>query len=62
MLHDVICSANFCTFKSVVFDGGELGYSAGEFSQLVHVPKEQWDMMEKIIREKNAKEKGKSKL
>lgn len=45
-----------------MFDGGEIGFGAGEFSGLVKVPKEQWDFMEKMIREANAKQKAKPKL
>jgi len=54
--------SSFMTGETVVLDGGEIGFGAGEFSGLVNVPKEQWDTMEKLIRESNAKQKGKSKL
>jgi len=43
-------------------DGGELPFSCGEFNQLVQVEKDQWDGIEKMIKEANAKQKGKSKL
>jgi 2,4-dienoyl-CoA reductase len=35
----------------VVLDGGNLPYMAGMFSQLTQVTKEQWDMMESMIRQ-----------
>eukprot|EP00112_Aurelia_sp_Birch-Aquarium-sp1_P022567 Seg640.3 transcript_id=Seg640.3/GoldUCD/mRNA.D3Y31 product="2 4-dienoyl-CoA reductase mitochondrial" protein_id=Seg640.3/GoldUCD/D3Y31 len=40
----------------VYFDGGEFRALSGEFSALLQVPEEQWDMLEKMIK------KGKSKL
>jgi len=54
--------SSFMTGETVVLDGGEIGFGAGEFNDLVRIPKEQWDAMEKMIRESNAKEKAKSKL
>ncbi len=34
------------------FDGGEFNFMAGEFNQLVHhVTREEWDLMEKLIRQ-----------
>ncbi|CAL8089021.1 unnamed protein product [Orchesella dallaii] len=52
--------SSFMTGETVVFDGGEIGFGAGEFNGLVNVPKDHWDAMEKMIRETNAKQKGKS--
>ncbi len=46
----------------MVFDGGEIGFGAGEFNGLVNVSNDQWDVMEKMIREANAKSKSKPKL
>jgi hypothetical protein len=46
-------------FQTVVLDGGELPYSAGEFNHLSQMTNEQWDMMEKVIRESNTKQKKK---
>lgn len=34
----------------VRFDGGEIPYTAGMFNKLTQVTKEQWDVMEKMIR------------
>lgn len=34
----------------VRFDGGEIPYMAGMFNMLTQVTKEQWEMMEKMIR------------
>ncbi|XP_064611808.1 2,4-dienoyl-CoA reductase [(3E)-enoyl-CoA-producing], mitochondrial-like [Liolophura sinensis] len=42
--------ANWITGQVIRFDGGEFYYSAGEFNSLVQLPKEQWDMLEKMIR------------
>jgi len=54
--------STFMTGETVVLDGGEIGFGAGEFNGLVQVEKEQWDMMEKLIREANARQKAKPKL
>ncbi|ODN03001.1 2,4-dienoyl-CoA reductase, mitochondrial [Orchesella cincta] len=54
--------SSFMTGETVVFDGGEIGFGAGEFNGLVNVEKDQWDAMEKMIRETNARQKGKPKL
>lgn len=48
--------------QTILLDGGELNFGAGAFNGLVNVPNEQWDMMEKMIRESNAKQKAKPKL
>jgi len=46
--------------QTVVLDGGELPFMAGQFNQLLHhVKKEDWDNIEKTIRETNAKDKKK---
>ena len=34
----------------VKFDGGEFNAMAGEFNELKHVSKEEWDMMENMVR------------
>lgn len=39
----------------VVFDGGKLPYTAGDFNLLTKLESEQWDMMEQIIRSSNKK-------
>jgi len=54
--------SSFMTGETIVLDGGEIGFGAGQFNNLVQVPKEQWDVMEKMIRESNAKQKAKPKL
>ena len=47
----------------MTLDGGEFRSLAGEFNGLRQVPEEMWDMMEKMIRGSNKKEKSdKSKL
>lgn len=46
-------------FQTITFDGGEFRSLAGEFNKLTKVTEEQWDMMEKIIRSSNKKEKSK---
>jgi len=51
--------SSWMTGETVVLDGGELPFNAGEFNQFVNVSKEQWDVMEKTIRESNAKQKKK---
>ena len=36
----------------IKFDGGEFNFMAGEFNALVHhVSKEEWDMLEQMIRQ-----------
>ncbi|ODN05464.1 2,4-dienoyl-CoA reductase, mitochondrial [Orchesella cincta] len=49
--------ASFMTGETVLLDGGELCYGAGEFNFLTHVTNEQWDQMEKMIRDTNKKSK-----
>lgn len=44
----------------IQLDGGKLPFTAGDFNALAQVEEEQWNMMEKIIR--NTNEKSKSKL
>jgi 2,4-dienoyl-CoA reductase len=34
----------------ITFDGGEFNYMAGEFNALHSVSKEEWDMLESLIR------------
>lgn len=46
--------------QTVTFDGGEFRSLAGEFNKLRSITKEQWDMMEQIIRASNKKQKDKS--
>lgn len=48
--------------QTVTFDGGEFRSLAGEFNKLSVVENEQWDMMEKLIRDSNKKQKDKAKL
>ncbi|XP_018431780.1 PREDICTED: 2,4-dienoyl-CoA reductase, mitochondrial [Nanorana parkeri] len=47
-----LCSdyANWVSGAIIRMDGGEYVYMAGEFNSLQKVTKEQWDMMEKLIR------------
>jgi len=45
--------------ESIAIDGGEFPYCAGEFNMLDRVPKEQWDMLEQMIRASNKEQKGK---
>jgi hypothetical protein len=40
----------------VTIDGGEWLKGAGEFSHLDAVPAEMWDMLEKMVRQKNTGE------
>lgn len=54
--------SSFITGETILLDGGELGFSAGEFNNLSKVSDEQWDVMEKMIRQSNAKDKAKPKL
>ncbi len=43
---------HLCDLQVVKFDGGEFNFMAGEFNALVHhVSKEEWDMMEQMIRQ-----------
>lgn len=51
--------SSFMTGETVLLDGGEICFGAGEFNSLVSVPNQQWEKMEKLIREANAKQKGK---
>ena len=37
-------------FQVVKFDGGEFNAMAGEFNDLLKVEKEQWNMLESMIR------------
>jgi len=53
--------SSFITGETILLDGGELGFGAGQFNGLARVSTEQWDLMEKMIRESNAKEKAKPK-
>lgn len=41
----------------IQLDGGKLPFMAGDFNLLTRVDKEQWDMMEQIIRSSNKKSK-----
>ena len=41
----------------IQFDGGQLPFNAGSLSGLVKVNADQWDLMEKMIRDSNAKSK-----
>ena len=50
--------ANWISGSSFRLDGGEFNSLAGEFNALKVVTKEQWDMMEMIIRKSNAKQKS----
>ncbi|RNA10888.1 2-4-dienoyl- mitochondrial [Brachionus plicatilis] len=43
--------SNWLTGQIIDLDGGELTYSSGEFNYLYSIQKEQWDMMEKMIRQ-----------
>ncbi|XP_037025199.1 2,4-dienoyl-CoA reductase, mitochondrial-like [Bradysia coprophila] len=54
--------SSFITGETILLDGGELGFGAGEFNNLTQVSNEQWDLMEKMIRQSNAKDKAKPKL
>ena len=56
-----MCSdfASWMTSETVVLDGGEFRQCAGEFNGLRVVTKEQWDIMEQMIRSTNKKSKGK---
>ncbi len=45
----------------MTFDGGEFRSLAGEFSKLRMISDDQWDMLEKIIRDSNKRQKDKSK-
>jgi len=54
--------SSFLTGETIVLDGGEIGFGAGSFNDLVRVSKDQWDVMEKMIRESNARQKAKPKL
>lgn len=54
--------SSFITGETILLDGGELGFGAGEFNGLTKVTNEQWDVMEKMIRDSNAKQKAKPKL
>jgi len=49
--------SSWMTGSTILFDGGELGFNAGEFNALSKVEKEQWDVLEKAIRESNKKSK-----
>ncbi|XP_021958078.1 2,4-dienoyl-CoA reductase, mitochondrial [Folsomia candida] len=51
--------ASWMTGETIVLDGGSLPFAAGEFNQFINIPNEQWDVMEKAIRESNAKQKKK---
>ncbi|KAG4065161.1 hypothetical protein HA402_007558 [Bradysia odoriphaga] len=42
--------SSFITGETILLDGGELGFGAGEFNNLTQVSNEQWDLMEKMIR------------
>ena len=42
----------------MTLDGGEFRSLAGEFNKLRMIPEEQWEVMEKTIREANKKQKG----
>jgi len=42
--------ASWLTGEVIHLDGGELPYMAGEMNALTVVTPEQWDMMEKMIR------------
>lgn len=47
-------------FQTVVLDGGELPFMAGEFNALQSAfKKEDWDNIEKMIRASNVKDKKK---
>ena len=41
----------------IQFDGGEYNSMAGEFNQLREIEKQQWDMMENMIRKSNKDKK-----
>ncbi|CAF0711637.1 unnamed protein product [Brachionus calyciflorus] len=47
--------ANWMTGQIIDMDGGELINSSGEFNYLYSIQKEQWDMMEKMIRQTKSK-------
>ena len=51
--------STLATLQTVTLDGGEFRSLAGEFNGLRQVPEEMWDMMEKMIRGSNKKEKSK---
>ncbi|OXA59727.1 2,4-dienoyl-CoA reductase, mitochondrial [Folsomia candida] len=51
--------ASWMTGETVVLDGGELPFAAGEFNQFINTTNEEWDFLEKTIRESNAKQKKK---
>merc|ERR1719266_3183407 len=55
-----VCSdyANWINADTITLDGGEFRSLAGEFNKLREVPKEAWDMMEKMIRSTNKKSKA----
>jgi len=42
--------SNWMTGSVVQFDGGEYNQMAGEFNEMRRVPKEQWDMLEAMIK------------
>jgi len=52
--------ASWISGESIAIDGGEFPYCAGEFNMLDRVPKEQWDMLEQMIRQSNKEQKGKA--
>jgi len=52
--------ASWISGESIVIDGGEFPYCAGEFNMLDRVPKEQWDLLEQMIRQNNKEQKGKN--
>jgi NAD(P)-dependent dehydrogenase (short-subunit alcohol dehydrogenase family) len=44
----------FMTGEVVTIDGGEWLKGAGEFNYLEQIPSEMWDMLEKMVRQKNS--------
>lgn len=48
--------ASWMTGEIVTFDGGESPYMSGEFNALTQVSKEEWDMMEQMIRKTKGSE------
>ena len=46
----VIVTSDFCYLQVVRFDGGEYVSRAGEFNDLKTIKKEQWDVLEQMVR------------
>ena len=51
--------ASWLNGTTIMLDGGKLPFTGGDFNGLVQIEKEQWDMLEQMIRSTNAKSKSK---